>query len=194
MCNLYSETKGHAAIRALVRTAHDGTGSRRSPVSPRVRSRRSCAIARMVSANWSWRAGACRDHCSLAASRSPTSATSQARTGAAGFRRGAAASCQRHRPANMPTRSRARRRPGLRSAKTGRCSPSRASGGGGGACEGRRARRSRATTTEEFDLWLEGETVEGLKLQRPLPDGMLDIVARGEREGPDAGTSRPSNG
>jgi putative SOS response-associated peptidase YedK len=29
------------------------------------------------------------------------------------------------------------------------------------------------TTTEEFDLWLEGETVEALKLQRPLPDGML---------------------
>ena len=33
------------------------------------------------------------------------------------------------------------------------------------------------TTTEEFDLWLEGETVEALKLQRPLPDEMLDIVA-----------------
>ena len=27
------------------------------------------------------------------------------------------------------------------------------------------------TTTEEFDLWLEGETVEALKLQQPLPDG-----------------------
>ena len=38
------------------------------------------------------------------------------------------------------------------------------------------------TTTEEFDLLLEGETVEALKLQRPLPDGMLDIVARGEKE------------
>ena len=32
------------------------------------------------------------------------------------------------------------------------------------------------------DLWLEGESVEALKLQRPLPDGMLDIVARGEKE------------
>ena len=40
------------------------------------------------------------------------------------------------------------------------------------------------TTTEEFDLWLEGETVKALKLQRPLPDGMLDIVARGEKEDP----------
>jgi putative SOS response-associated peptidase YedK len=27
MCNLYSETKGQAAIRALFRTAHDGTGN-----------------------------------------------------------------------------------------------------------------------------------------------------------------------
>ena len=40
------------------------------------------------------------------------------------------------------------------------------------------------TTTEEFDLWLEGETVEALKPQRLLPDGMLDIVARGEKEDP----------
>jgi putative SOS response-associated peptidase YedK len=40
------------------------------------------------------------------------------------------------------------------------------------------------TTTEEFDLWLEGETVEALKLQRPLLGGMLDIVARGEKEYP----------
>jgi putative SOS response-associated peptidase YedK len=38
------------------------------------------------------------------------------------------------------------------------------------------------TTAEEIDLWLEGETVEALRLQRPLPDGMLDIVARGEKE------------
>ena len=27
MCNLYSETKGQAAIRALFRTAHDRTGN-----------------------------------------------------------------------------------------------------------------------------------------------------------------------
>jgi putative SOS response-associated peptidase YedK len=40
------------------------------------------------------------------------------------------------------------------------------------------------TTTEEFDLWLEGETVEALKLQRPLPEAVLDIVARGEKEDP----------
>ena len=38
------------------------------------------------------------------------------------------------------------------------------------------------TTRDEFDLWLEGETVEALKLQRPLPDEMLRIVARGGKE------------
>ena len=60
------------------------------------------------------------------------------------------------------------------------------------------------TTTEEFDLWLEGETVESLKLQQPLPDGMLDIVARGEKEDPPveaerwggepSSTTRPGSG
>jgi putative SOS response-associated peptidase YedK len=40
------------------------------------------------------------------------------------------------------------------------------------------------TATEEFDFWLEGETVEALKRQRPLPVGVLDIVARGEKEDP----------
>ena len=40
------------------------------------------------------------------------------------------------------------------------------------------------TKTEEFDLWLEGETIEALKLQRPLSDEMLSIVAWGEKEDP----------
>ena len=38
------------------------------------------------------------------------------------------------------------------------------------------------TTPEEVDLWLEGETPEALKLQRPLPDEFLRIFARGEKE------------
>jgi putative SOS response-associated peptidase YedK len=38
------------------------------------------------------------------------------------------------------------------------------------------------TAPEEFDLWLEGETIEALKLQRPLPDEALRIVAKGEKE------------
>jgi putative SOS response-associated peptidase YedK len=40
------------------------------------------------------------------------------------------------------------------------------------------------TTPEEIDLWLAGETPEALKLQRPLPDALLRIVARGEKEDP----------
>ncbi len=38
------------------------------------------------------------------------------------------------------------------------------------------------TTPAQVDLWLEAETVEALRLQRPLPDDALRIVARGERE------------
>jgi putative SOS response-associated peptidase YedK len=37
-------------------------------------------------------------------------------------------------------------------------------------------------TPEEIDLGLEGETIEALKLQRPLPDEALRIVAQGEKE------------
>jgi putative SOS response-associated peptidase YedK len=40
------------------------------------------------------------------------------------------------------------------------------------------------TTPEEVDLWLEGETSDALKLQRPLPDGLLRIVAGGQKEDP----------
>jgi hypothetical protein len=38
------------------------------------------------------------------------------------------------------------------------------------------------TATKEFDLWLDGQAVEALKLQRPLPDEALRIVARGEKK------------
>jgi putative SOS response-associated peptidase YedK len=38
------------------------------------------------------------------------------------------------------------------------------------------------TRPEEVDLWLGGETIEALKLQRPLPDDGLKIVATGEKE------------
>src|ERR1700733_1404828 len=40
------------------------------------------------------------------------------------------------------------------------------------------------TTAEEVDLGLEGETPDALKLQRPLPGDFLRIVARGEKEDP----------
>jgi putative SOS response-associated peptidase YedK len=38
------------------------------------------------------------------------------------------------------------------------------------------------TTPAEFDAWLLAEPDEALKLQRPLPEQMLKIVAKGERK------------
>jgi hypothetical protein len=38
------------------------------------------------------------------------------------------------------------------------------------------------TTPAEFDRWLQADTVDALALERPLPDGALRIVARGEKE------------
>jgi putative SOS response-associated peptidase YedK len=40
------------------------------------------------------------------------------------------------------------------------------------------------TEQDEFDAWLAAPVEEVLKLQRPLPDGSLAVVARGEREDP----------
>ncbi|SDR04222.1 Putative SOS response-associated peptidase YedK [Rhizobiales bacterium GAS113] len=42
------------------------------------------------------------------------------------------------------------------------------------------------TTAEEIEAWLMAPVPEALKLQRPLPDGTLKIVARGEKEDPAA--------
>jgi len=40
------------------------------------------------------------------------------------------------------------------------------------------------TTPEECDVWLRAPWEEAGELQRPLPDGMLKIIASGEREDP----------
>jgi putative SOS response-associated peptidase YedK len=43
------------------------------------------------------------------------------------------------------------------------------------------------TTREEVETWMTAPSDEALKLQRPVPDGSLQIVARGVKE--DAGAA-----
>ena len=38
------------------------------------------------------------------------------------------------------------------------------------------------TTAEEIDIWLSASTEDAFTLQRPLPDGALVVVARGEKQ------------
>lgn len=40
------------------------------------------------------------------------------------------------------------------------------------------------TTPDEVETWMTAPAEEALKLQRPLPDGALKIVARGMKEDP----------
>ena len=40
------------------------------------------------------------------------------------------------------------------------------------------------TTPDEVEIWMTAAPDEALKLQRPLPDGSLRIVARGVKEDP----------
>ena len=46
------------------------------------------------------------------------------------------------------------------------------------------------TTPEECDAWLTAPIPEALTLQRPLPDGLLRIVARGDKQDPPASASQ----
>jgi putative SOS response-associated peptidase YedK len=40
------------------------------------------------------------------------------------------------------------------------------------------------TTPQDVEIWMTAPPEQALKLQRPLPDGTLRIVARGAKEDP----------
>jgi putative SOS response-associated peptidase YedK len=44
------------------------------------------------------------------------------------------------------------------------------------------------TSQEQVEAWMSAPPAEALKLQRPLPDGALRIVARGVKEDPGSAT------
>ena len=50
------------------------------------------------------------------------------------------------------------------------------------------------TTPEECEAWMAAPVQEALALQRPLPDGALQVVARGEKQDPPAGTPMVAQG
>jgi len=110
MCNLYSLTKGQAAIRDWFRASNDRTGN--LPLFPGIFPDQLAPIVRngadgereLVMARWG-----CRVRRSSAALRSPIFAMSVASTGAGGLASITVASCQRPRFANTRIRSRARR-------------------------------------------------------------------------------------
>jgi putative SOS response-associated peptidase YedK len=115
MCNLYSETKGQAAIRALFRTAHDRTGN--LPTFPGIFPDQLAPIVRnggasereLVMARWGVPGPP-----QFGGQRLPPSATFQVRTGAAASASGIAASSRRRRSASTKTRNPARPRHGSR--------------------------------------------------------------------------------
>ena len=50
------------------------------------------------------------------------------------------------------------------------------------------------TTEADYDLWLNAPPEEALKLQRPAPIGLFEIVATGEKQDPPLGVEQPKQG
>jgi putative SOS response-associated peptidase YedK len=211
MCNLYSETKGQAAIRALFGAAHDKTGN--LPAFPGIFPDQLAPIVRnsadgereLVMARWGmpgppqfggqpvtnirnvssphWRGWlSARNRCLVAATSFCEYADTEPRKTPMWF------ALSEERPlfafAGLWTRWR-----GVRGPKSAPIEDEHVLFGflttepnAIVAPIHPKAMPVILTTTEEFDLGLEGETTEALKLQRPLPDKVLRIVARGEKE------------
>ena len=142
MCNLYSLTKGQAAIRDWFRASNDRTGN--LPLFPGIFPDQMAPIVRngadgereLVMARWGMPGPPQFGGSPITNIRNVGS-----RIGAVGSASKTAASCRRLRFASTPTPSHARRRNGSRSAKTDRCSRSLVYGRHGAAFERRRARQ-----------------------------------------------------
>ena len=146
MCNLYSLTKGQAAIRDWFRASHDRTGN--LPLFPGIFPDQMAPIVRngtdgereLVIARWGMPGPPQFGGAPITNIRN-----GGIRIGEAGSASITVAFCRRLRFASTPTPSRARRRNGSHSAKTDRCSRSLVCGPPGAAFEGRRARQSKAS-------------------------------------------------
>ena len=116
MCNLYSFTKGQAAIRDWFRAKHDRTGN--LPLFPGIFPDQMAPIVRngadgereLVMARWGMPGPPQFGGAPVTNIRNVSSPHWRGWLGQSET----AASCRRHRSANTPTRSRARRRPGSR--------------------------------------------------------------------------------
>ena len=148
MCNLYSLTKGQAAIRDWFRASNDRKGN--LPLFPAIFPDQLAPIIRngadgereLVMARWGMPGPP-----QFGGLRSPIFAMLAARTGAGGSASKTAASCQQPRFASTPTRSRERRRSGSPSARAAPCLPSLVFGPPGAACGGQRARQWMGSTS-----------------------------------------------
>jgi hypothetical protein len=147
MCNLYSLTKGQAAIRDWFRARHDRAGN--LPLLPGIFSDQMAPIVRasidgereLVMARWGMPGPPQYGGAPV------TNIRNLDKPALAGMA-GPAQPLPGSRDlvfASTPTRSRARRRFGLPWTRIGRCSPSRGCGRTGAACAVRRTRRSRAS-------------------------------------------------
>jgi putative SOS response-associated peptidase YedK len=204
MCNLYSETKGQAAIRGLFRVQHDRTGN--LPSFPAIFPDQMAPIVRnaedgnreLVHARWGMPPSAVRRRGSPHW-RGWLSSKNRCIVPATAFCEYADAN-----PRKIPTWfAMAEDRPlfafaGLWTPWRGVRGTKSAPVNGEHELFGFLTTEANAivapihpkampvilTTPEEVDLWLGGETPDALKLQRPLPDELLQIVARGEMEDP----------